>query len=99
MAHVSGHLDSLDHSTRERARSHRTRRTMLLVVTVAGWLTLEVMTLHRSCETFSAAYSSDVNAVANGELVDGDFLANLKGIDRIEADFDESASWLNPAFA
>ena len=68
---------------------------MLLVVTVAGWLTLEVMTLHRSCETFSAAYSSDVNAVANGELVDGDFLANLKGIDRIEADFDESASWLN----
>ena len=61
---------------------------MLLVVTVAGWLTLEVMTLHRSCETFSAAYSSDVNAVANGELVDGDFLANLKGIDRIEADFD-----------
>ncbi len=68
---------------------------MLLVVTVTGWLALEVVTLHRSCETFSAAHSSDVNAVANGELVDGDLLANLKAIDRIEADFDESVSWLN----
>ena len=43
----------------------------------------------------TAADSCDVNSVANGELIDGDFLSNLETVDRIETNFDETPTWLD----
>jgi hypothetical protein len=53
---------------------------MVLVVTVTRSLTSKVVTLHSTCETFTATYRSDVNALACGKCVNSDFLSNGEAI-------------------
>jgi integrase len=92
VAEVAGHTEALEHASRERARADRARRTVVLVIAVAGALTAEVVALHAAGETLAAAHRDDIDPLARGERVDGDLLADLKSVDRIETQLDQLAA-------
>ena len=58
---------------------------MVLVVTVAGSLTAEVVALHTAGKTFTAADGGDIHALASNKCVDGNFLTDNKAIDGVES--------------
>ena len=60
---VAGHAQTLEHATRERARTDRARRTVVLVVTVTRTLAVEVVTLHTTGESLTAADGGDVELI------------------------------------
>ena len=61
VAHVAGHLQALEHATGEAGRADRAGRTVVLVVTVAGALALEVVALHAAGEALATADGGDVD--------------------------------------
>src|SRR6185295_18213733 len=50
VAHVAGHLQALEHPAGIAGRADRTGSTVMLVVTVARALALEVVPLHATCK-------------------------------------------------
>ena len=67
----------------------------MLVVTVAGALTAEVVALHTASKTFTAADGGDIHALTSNKCVDGNFLADSKTINRIETKLDEATTCCN----
>ena len=90
VAHLAGHPHPLEHPAREGARTDRARRPVVLVVAVAGALALEVVALHRAGEALAPADRGDVDLGAGGDGVDGDLLADLVAVDRVEAQLDQA---------
>ena len=64
VAHVAGHLQALEHAAGEAGLADGARRTVVLVVTVAGALALEVVTLHAAGEALAPADRGDVDLLA-----------------------------------
>ena len=62
-------------------------------------LASEVVTLHTTGKTFTAAHCSDVDALADCQCVDGNFLSDSKTINRIETKLDEARAALDCALA
>ena len=67
----------------------------MLVVTVAGALALEVVTLHATGEALAAAHCRHVDLLALGELIDGDLLADLEPVHRVETQFHQTTTRLD----
>ena len=65
------------------------------MVTVACALAIEVVTLHSTCESLTAAYCSDVYFFACCENVCTKFLSDFKTINRVETQFDNTSTWFN----
>ena len=70
---------------------------MVLVVTVAGALALEVVTLHAAGEALATADGGDVDLRAFGDHVDRDLLADLVAVDVVEAQLDQAPAGLTAA--
>ena len=68
---------------------------MVLVVTVAGALALEVVTLHAAGEALATADGSDVDPLTLDHGVDLDLLADLEAVDRVEAQLDDATTGLD----
>ena len=68
---------------------------MVLVVTVAGALAGEVVTLHAAGEALATADRGDVDLLALDQGVDLDLLADLEAVDRVETQFDDPAARLD----
>ena len=65
---------------------------MVLVVTVARALAVEVVTLHATGEPLAAAHRGDVHEFSCRERVDGDFLTDGETVDGIEPQLDETTT-------
>ena len=57
------------------------------------------MTLHRAGEALALAHGGDVDAIAVGEEVDVDLLADLVADDVVEAELDQRGPGSTPALA
>ena len=92
VTHVTSHLQTLEDATGERARTDGSRCTVVLVVTVAGSLAGEVVTLHAACESLASADRRDIDTLTWGECVDLDLLADFEAVDRIEPQLDNATT-------
>ena len=92
VAHLAGHPHALEHASGKGAGADRPRCPMVLVVAVAGALTLEVVALHRPGEALASADGGHVDLGSGGDAVDGDLLADLVAVDVLESQLDEAVA-------
>ena len=90
--HAAGHLRALEHAGRGGAGTDRTGRAVLLVVTVAGALALEVVPLHGAGEALALGDGDGVHQLTGLEQVGGQLLADLVLGGVVEAQFDQAAT-------
>jgi hypothetical protein len=75
--HTTGHAHALEDARRGRRSTDRTGLAVVSVRTVRCGNTLEVVTLHNTGETFTFGRSDDVDTLARGEKVNGQFLSEV----------------------
>ena len=92
VAHLASHPHALEHAAGVGAGTDRTGCPVVLVVAVAGTLTLEVVALHRPGEAFASADGRHVDLGSCGDAVHGDLLADLVAIDVLETQLDEAVA-------
>jgi hypothetical protein len=68
---------------------------VVLVVAVAGALTLEVVALHGAGEALAAADAGDVDAATGRQRLDRDLLADFVAVDRVDAELHEPHAGLH----
>ena len=66
---------------------------MVLVVTVRCALTTEIVALHATSKTLTAAHRGDIDDFTSNELVHANFLAHYKAFNRIQAQLDQTTTW------
>ena len=64
----------------------------MLVVTVTGALSAEIVALHTASKTLTATDCSDVNFLADSQNINSNFLANLETIYRVETQLDKTTT-------
>ena len=80
---MPGHAFTLGHTTRRLPLSDRARRTMRERIAVRCVLHAEVVSLHRTGETFSLTDAGYIDLVSGLEYIDAQFTADLQTIVRL----------------
>ncbi|GMA88030.1 hypothetical protein GCM10025868_32800 [Angustibacter aerolatus] len=87
VAHATGHLQALEDATGRRGATDRAGLAVVAVRTVGGADAVEAVTLHDARGALALGGADDVDLLAGGEDLDGDFLAEgvLTGIGGAQA--------------
>jgi hypothetical protein len=70
----------------------------MLVVTVTGALTAEVVALHTASKTLTATHCSDIDLLAFDELINRDLTADLKALHAFQTQLNEATPRSNAGF-